>query len=357
LLVACGKPETAPPEAPRPVRTIIAGAGSLASTSIYSGEVRSRFESKLGFRTTGKIVSRLVEVGSHVRSGQPLLRMDVVQETLQVAASDADVEAAQSRVTKLRLDLDRTEQLLSRKFASQAELDQQRQALAEAEAGLKSAKARQQFNINQRGYAELKAERDGVVTTINAEVGQVVTAGQPLVTVAAEGEREVLVSVPESRIDEMRNAKNLRVTAWALPGKQWPGTLRELAPDADSVTRTYLARVSVRNADPSLRLGMTASVQLTDAVAAGSTVIRLPLTAIYDRSGQPQVWIVDRKTSIVATRKVVLGNPQNDDVWVNSGVIGGETVVTTGVHLLTEGQKVRLLETAPVAVQASGIGK
>ena len=357
LLTACSKQEEAQPEAPRPVRTVVAGAGSATTTASYSGEVRARYESKLGFRTAGKVVSRLVEVGSHVRTGQVLLRMDIVQESLQVEASEADVEAAQSRVTKLRLDVNRTEQLLNRKFASQAELDQQRQALTEAESGLKSAQARRQLNMNQRGYAELKAERDGVVTAIAAEVGQVVSAGQPVVSVAADGEREIVVSVPESRVNELRQAKKMLVTAWALPSKEWHGSLRELAPDADSVTRTYTARISVQGADASLLLGMTAAVQVIDEGSSGASAIRLPLTAIYDKSGQPQVWVVDKNKGTVATHKVVLGSAQNDEVWISGGLSGGETVVTAGVHLLTEGQVVRLANSAPAAAQAQGVEK
>lgn len=356
VLSGCSKPEVTASEAPRPVRTVIAGSGPQSLTTTYSGEVRARYESKIGFRTSGKVVSRLVEVGSHVRSGQALMRMDVVQESLQVAASEADVEAAQSRVAKLRQDIERTEQLLSKKYASQAELDQLTHAMTEAQAGLKAAQAKRQLNVNQRGYSELTAERDGVVTALAAEVGQVVAAGQPVVTMAADGEREVLVSVPESRVSELQSTKEMKITAWAQPGKMWRGTLRELAPDADSVTRTYLARVSVRDAGPTLLLGMTASVQLAASEPTGSG-IRLPLTAIYDKSGQTQVWLVDSKTETVIPRNVVLGSTQSDDVWITSGLSGGETVVTAGVHLLAKGQKVRLLDTTSEAASASGTTK
>jgi RND family efflux transporter MFP subunit len=345
VLTACGPKEEVAPEALRPVRTMVAGGGVSSETANYSGEVRARYESVLAFRIPGKISERMVEVGSHVKRGQPLLRLDAIQETLQTVSSEAEVEASKSRVAKLKVDIDRVEKLLLRKFASQAELDALMQGLSDAEAGLKAALARQQITVNQRAFAELRAERDGIVTAITSETGQVVAAGQPVVTVAADGEREVPVSVPESRIDELRRARSLTVTVLAAPAKRYRGVLRELAPDTDSITRTYQARISVADGDAALRLGMTASVKVNDGGAEGS--IKLPLTAIYDKSGQAIVWLVDPKTSQVAMRKVALGGTQGDSVWIKEGLSGGETVVTAGVHMLIEGQKVLVNKTAP----------
>lgn len=345
VLSACAPKEVAAPESPRPVRTVVAGASTSSTTAAYSGEVRARYENSLSFRTSGKVLTRLVEVGSHVKAGQPLMRLDVVQETLQIATSDADVEASRSRIAKLQLDISRTETLLARKFASQAELDSLKLALEEAQAGLKISLARQQININQRGFSELRAERAGIVTAISAEAGQVVAAGQPVLTVAADGEREVVVSVPESRVDELRQAKDMQVSVWALPGKRYKAVLRELAPDTDTVTRTYSARVRITNADEALRLGMTAVVNLVDTDT--SKAIRLPLTAIYNKTGDALVWVLNPTTQQVATRKVVLGGAQNDTVWVKEGLAGGETVVTAGANLLVEGQKVLVTGAKP----------
>ena len=345
LLSACAPKEVAAPESPRPVRTVVAGAMASSTTAAYSGEVRARYENSLSFRTSGKVLTRLVDVGSHVKAGQPLMRLDTVQETLQIASSDADVEASRSRITKLQLDISRTETLLSRKFASQAELDALKQALDEAQAGLKMSLARQQININQRGFSELRAERAGIVTAISAEAGQVVGAGQPVLTVAADGEREVVVSVPESRVDELSQAKDMQVSIWALPGKHYKAVLRELAPDTDTVTRTYSARVRITNTDEALRLGMTAVVNLVDTDT--SKAIRLPLTAIYNKTGDVLVWVLNPKTTQVNARKVVLGDAQNDTVWVKEGLSGGETVVTAGVNLLVEGQKVLVTGAKP----------
>ena len=249
LLAGCSKAPEAAHEEVRPVRTVVVGESSGTVGASYSGEIRARYESQLGFRTGGKIVARLVEVGAHVKRGQPLLQLDPAQESLQLLASGAEVDAAKSRVSQASLDLRRTEALLTHQFASQAEVDHHRLALEQAEAQLRSAQARQQLSANQRGYTTLVADRDGVVSVLRAETGQVVAPGQPVVTVAADGEREVAISIPESRVDELRQARKLQVSVWAHPGQSWSGTLRELAPDTDSVTRTYSARIAISQPD------------------------------------------------------------------------------------------------------------
>lgn len=354
LGAGCGREAPQAYEDVRPVRSAVVGASNGSVGATYSGEILARYESRLGFQVSGKVVARLVEVGSHVKRGQPLMRLDPAQETLHVAAAAADVDAARSRVAQNKVDLERTEQLFARRFASQAEVDQQRLALAQTQAQLASALAHQEIRQNQRGYTTLAADRDGVVTAIAAEAGQVVAPGQAVVTVAADGEREVRVSIPESRVDELRRARTLQVSVWAQPGKTYAGALRELAPDTDSVTRTYSARITVKNADDALRLGMTASVLAPDV--EGRRAIRLPLTAIYDKDGAPQVWVIDDTTSRVAARPVRLGAVHQDSVLVADGLAGGETVVTAGAHLLHAGQRVRTTAatSAPGSATATG---
>lgn len=350
LLSACGHKETEAYEDVRPVRTIVAGRGEGSVGASYSGEIVSRYESVLGFRTAGRVVARLVEIGSPVKRGQALMRLSPEQEVQIVAASDADVDAARSRLGQARIDLKRTEQLLSRQFASQAELDQQKLLVEQYESQLRAAGARRNAAVSQEGYTVLVADRDGVVTALMAETGQVVAAGQPVATVAADGEREVSISIPESRVDELRRAKSLNVSVWAHPGQAWEGSLRELAPNTDSVTRTYSARISIKKPDPEvLRLGMTASVAIQDI--EGPSTIRLPLTAIVDKASQRQVWVVDPKTSRVSLRTVTLGSAQDDSVAVLSGLAGGETVVSAGVHMLQPGQRVE----APATPASGGV--
>ena len=341
LLAGCGAhgEATAPHADVRPVRSIVVGASRGSVGATYSGQIQARHEVQLGFQASGKVLSRFVEVGDRVRRGQALMRLDPEQEVLHLDSAEADVAAARSRVAQNQVDLQRTEALLARQFASQAEVDQQRLSLDEAESKLRSAIAQQQVKRNQRSYTELVADRDGVIVAIDAEIGQVVASGQPVVTLAGDGEREVRISIPESRVDELRRAKDLQVSIWAAPERRYHGVLRELAPNADEVTRTYSARITVTDADAALLLGMTASVFAPDV--DGTQAIRLPLTAIWQKDDQPRVWVVDPKTAKVHTQPVTLAGAHDDHVLIASGLSGGETVVTAGVTQLFEGQQVR----------------
>jgi RND family efflux transporter MFP subunit len=170
----------------------------------------------------------------------------------------------------------------------------------------------------------------------------VVAAGQPVATIAEDGEREVATSIPESRVDEIRHAATLDITLWAAPGKHYQGKLRDLAVDTDPATRTYAARVTIVAPDDAVRLGMTANVYLPGG--ADHQGLTLPLTAIYDTSGQPKVWVVDTKANRVHAVPVTLGGAQGESVLIASGLRGGETIVTAGAHVLHENQLVRLAE-------------
>lgn len=339
LAAGCGGKTQDKPEDVRPVRSLVVGHTMGSVGAAYPGEIRARHESKLGFRAGGRIAQRLVEVGQHVRAGQVLMRLDPEQEVLRNTSALAQVDAAKSRVEQNRTDLARTEQLFARKFASQAELDMARLALAESESQLKGAQAQKDIASNQRAYTELVADRAGVVTAINAETGQVVSTGAPVVVVAADGEREVVVSIAEGRIAELRDARRMTVTLWSNPGKTYLARLRELSPDTDEVTRTYAARVSILEPGPEVRLGMTATVFTPDV--EGERAVRLPLTAIHQADAQPRVWVIDPKTSRVAARAVKLGAAQKDTVLVAEGLADGEVVVTAGANLLFAGQKVK----------------
>jgi RND family efflux transporter MFP subunit len=168
----------------------------------------------------------------------------------------------------------------------------------------------------------------------------VVSAGQVVARIAEDGEREIIVSIPESRVDELRTARALTVELWADPQHRYTGRLRELAPDADAVTRTYSAKITVVGADDAVRLGMTAKLHV--ALPTKGTLRRLPLTAIFDPNGKPHVWIVDPKTARVSLRPVSLSHAEDDGVLVSRGLRDGEIVVTAGVNLLHAGQKVRM---------------
>lgn len=345
-LAGCGENKAAQQPDVRPVRAITVGRSADSVSASYSGEIRARYESKLGFKVSGKVIARLVEVGSHVVPGQVLLRLDPQDAALSAAAAQADTEAARIKLNQNRIDLERGERLFRENFISKSALDQYKLAYETALLQHQSAQAQQQLSLNQRAYTALAADRAGVVTAIDVEAGHVVSAGQTVLTLAADGERELLVSVPESRVEELRNARDMTVTTWADPQRPYVATLRELAPDTDKATRTYAARIAIRKPDAALRLGMTASVQIPN-IQEGEA-IRVPLSAIDDKTGEPLVWVVDPRTSTVSTRPVKLAAARKDSVIVAQGLNEGDVVVTAGVHMLHAGQNVTVLQPAAV---------
>jgi len=338
LLAACGSKQPAADDV-RVVRTTTVAADDGSNRSDYSGEVRARYESTVGFRIAGRISQRLVEVGSRVRRNQPIAKLDAIDTELNVGSARAQLASVRSEYAQLELDFQRAQRLFERRFISQAEFDRARVQMESSRAKLTAAEAEFALASNQHSYTVLLAPQDGVVTELRAEAGEVVQAGQAIATIAADGEREVVVGVPESRLEEIRAARQLQVELWARPGKLYAGRVRELAPMTDSATRQYTARVTIVDADPTVDLGMTAHVRLAGQRAAD--VYRLPLTALYQKNGKSFVWVVAADSSLVHSREVQVADVAQDAVVIASGIETGDTVVTAGVHLLFEGQHVR----------------
>jgi RND family efflux transporter MFP subunit len=337
LLAACGGKQPASEDA-RVVRTTTVTADAGNSRSDYSGEVRARYESSVGFRVSGRIAQRLVEVGTRVHRNQPLAKLDAVDAELNVGSARAQLESVRSEYAQVELDFQRAQRLFERRFISQAEFDRDRVQMESARAKLTAAQADFALASNQHSYTVLLAPQDGVVTELRAEAGEVVQAGQAVATIAADGDREVVVGIPESRLEEIRAARELQIELWARPGKHYAGRVRELAPMTDSATRQYTARVAILEADSSIELGMTARVRLAGQRSAD--VYRLPLTALYQKDGKSFVWVV-APDSLAHLREVVVADVAQDAIVIANGVTSGETVVTAGVHLLFEGQHVR----------------
>ncbi|NQD38984.1 efflux RND transporter periplasmic adaptor subunit [Permianibacter sp. IMCC34836] len=338
-LAGCSKPEPAAAP-PRPVRSIVVKAESLAPSATYSGEVRARYETPLAFRVAGKLAERRVEVGSVVKKGQVLARLDEADLQLQAAAGEAGKVAAQAQLTRAKSDYERFKALREKNLVSEFDFKNAQTAYEVARSQFDQAVAQARVGDNQAGYTQLIADANGVVTALQAEIGQVVAAGQPVVTLARSGEREVQIAVPESRVDELRRATDIAVRLWAKPEKAYPGKVREIAPDTDPVTRTYNTRITVQEVDTDLKLGMTATVTLT---GAGAQAVRLPLTAIYQTDAQPKVWLVDGNQQ-VNLQPVTLGDFVDNDVIVIAGLKDGDRVVTAGVNRLVPAQHVKLIE-------------
>jgi RND family efflux transporter MFP subunit len=336
VLTACSEQTAPPPELPRVVRTLTIAERPVAAEQTFSGEVKARHESRLAFRVSGKIMERLVDVGASVKAGQPLARVDANDLALAARAADARVDAASTALDQARANFNRFTKLREKNFISEAELERYRSAFDAATAALESARSEAALIRNQLDYTTLKAPTDGVITSIDAEAGQVVAAGAPVMMFAREGEREIAIFVPEDKLDALRAASAIRVSLWAAPKRQWPGRVREISPAADPLTRTYAARISVAD-DGALHLGLTATVKLTGQAADAR--IRLPTSALMQDGAGHAVWRVEN--NIVHRQAVSVDTTTGNEVLIHSGLAPGQVVVTAGAHLLHEGQSVR----------------
>jgi len=341
LILGCTKQEQ-PAEGVRPARVVKVTLGVQSHQANYSGEVRARFETALAFRVGGKIAKRHVEVGSVVKAGQVLAELDPQDLRLAETANRAQLAAAQADFELAERDLKRYTDLLEKKFISLADYERRKNLFDTARARLAQVKAQHEVSANQAVYGQLRADHGGVIVSIDAEAGQVVAMGQPVMRLARPQEKEIVVSVPENRLTELRAAQDIRISLWAEPGKLYRGKVREISPAADPVTRTYTAKVTVLDAAPAMQLGMTANVLLGGNAA--SPAAELPLTALYQQSGGPAVWLVDTGSGKVRLMPVKVGEYREKTFTVLSGLKDGDSVVSAGVHKLVPGQQVRVVQ-------------
>ena len=332
-LSACSKGAPPPVNAERPALTRVVGGMVGDGGHVYSGEIRARHEVALSFRVGGKIIQRLVDAGAVVKAGQVLARLDSVDEGLQAGSADAQYHTAEAEVERYRV-------LRGKNFVSQSALDAK-------EATLKSLSAQAGLARNQSAYTTLIAEHDGVVMATLAEVGQVVSAGQTIIRLAQDGEREVAIAIPESQFADFKVGMKAEVTLWGEGSENYHqvGRLRELSPAADAASRTYAARVSLP--DGKVPLGMTAQVRFPGArgeakSGAGGELI-VPMTAIFQQGDKAAVWIVAPDHS-VSLRTVQVAGYRDDGVVIGSGITAGERIVSAGVHMLNAGEKIRAIE-------------
>lgn len=338
LLAACSKPVEMTEEI-RPVRVIRLTADNVDISAEFSGEVRPRIESRLGFRVGGKIVARKVDVGTIVKRGQVLIQLDPQDMQLAQAQAYAGLKAAESNRDLAQAELKRYQGLREKNFVSQAVLDAKETAYKATQASYEQALAAYRNQSNQAGYTTLVSDVDGVITGVDAEVGQVVAPGNPVVRIAQAGEKEIVIGIPEDKVDVLRKIPVVHVRTWAKPNVTFPGKLRELSPVADPATRTYTARIAIPKAPDDIKLGMTAYV--TFAAKSQDAMIKLPLTALFQDKSASAVWVVENG-SVKLVPVQVTGSSGNDIV-VAGGIAPGQTIVTAGVNLLTPGQKVKIL--------------
>lgn len=353
MLTACSKP--APAEEPvRSVKVLTVGAGNLQSALEFSGDVRPRVESRLGFRVAGKLTKRHVELGQRVKAGQVLAQLDPQDYQLAADAAQAQLGAAVTNRDLAAADFKRFKELKEQNFISGAELERREASLKAAQAQVDQAKAQLSTQRNQGAYTTLVADAAGVVTAVEAEPGQVVSAGLPVVRVAQDGPRDAVFSVPEDKIAAVRPGAPVVVRVW--PGQtQLDGKVREVSASADPVTRTYLVKVAleVKDAKDVPPLGATVTVLPQAVEAKSAPVIKLPTSALRQEGQATAVWVLDPASMTVKSQPVQIATADGNEAVVASGLQPGTVVVAAGVHVLSPGQKVLIYQEKTVKPLAS----
>ncbi|MEW5964610.1 MAG: efflux RND transporter periplasmic adaptor subunit [Pseudomonadota bacterium] len=336
------KSESAPyAAAPQPVRAASVTLSAATDTRSYTGTIKPRYESDLGFRVAGKIVERLIDVGDRVTPGETLARLDATDYRLSLESAEAELKAAQSSLRQAEADEQRYAALNKKTWVSDASYDQKKAAADEARGRAERANRALALAKNQLAYTNLVATEAGVVTALPVEVGQVVGAGQLVVRVARLDELEAVVAIPESRIASARNAM-ATVTLWADAGRVYEARLREVSPQADPATRTYQARYSLLKPDPAITLGKTATVHLASQGAGARA--KLPLAAVFKDQGRPSVWLIDEAHGRLIKQGVEVSAWTETSAIISGGLVAGQKIVAAGVHKLDAGSPVRIIE-------------
>src|SRR5262245_58465976 len=341
-VAACAPEGRVAPEPVRPVKTTIVEAPREARTLTFSGAVRPRIESALGFRVAGKIVARSVNVGDRVEVNSVIARLDETDLRLAEDAARAAVASAVTRREVAKDNFERAKALLPKGAVAQITYDNARNESVAADSALDSAQAQLRQTTNAVGYATLKADKAGTITTVTGEPGQVVSAGQAVVTLAEAGQTEIAVAVPEQEAGQLAIGQPAEITLWAGPRASVRGRIREIAGQADPVSRTYAVRIAVAAPPRAMRLGMTATVSLTVNEEAAPMV--LPITALTEGEGGLAAFVVDQVNQVVRKTPVTVAGMADEGARIASGLQAGDMVVTGGVQFLRDGMHVRLAD-------------
>lgn len=320
------------------------------SVMSFAGEVRARYETILSFRVGGKVLARQVDVGDRVRKGQVLARLDQNDYRLAVQDLRAQLASAVANRDFLRDDVTRYRELLAQKVTSPPEFDRHQTAYTTARERAAALEAQLGHAINQLAYTELSADRDGVVTALEVERGQVVGAGQAIIKLAQLDEKEIHFDVPEHRLPGLTRRQGVHITLWTDHEQRLKGQIREIASAADPASRTYRVKATLLEDQETAQLGMTATVWIHSTM---SSRISIPLSAVFspqNKPRQPHVWLVNEQTGTVRSVPVQLGEPLDGEHIAVSGLESGQLLVSAGVQRLAEGQAVRLPDGIAVAV-------
>lgn len=338
-LSACSEAKTETVEAIRPVKVVEIASTDATRELDYSGAVKARTEMNLGFRVAGKITERVVNIGDKVKPGDLLARIDPTDYQLGVSSAEASLQAAEKQVETARLADERADQLFAKKFASEAQREQAALAYKQASSQRDAALSSLRQARNQVGYADLRADQSGIVTSVSADTGQVVGAGTPVVAVAVDGDKEVQIAVPELEIAQFQPGKPVKVSFWSDDKLVLDGKVREVAGSADPQSRTFSVRVSLPD-DSRVLLGMSATIEAS--VQSGKAVVSIPLSALAKQDGKEIVWVVNGDRETVHARGIKVASFAADGVQVAEGLKPGDIVVAAGTQFMTENLKVKL---------------
>jgi len=305
----------------------------------FVGTIKPRIETDVGFRVPGKVAKRLVEVGQTIDVGQPLATLDEVDLKLQAEQAQAEFRAATGVLAQAAASEQRAKDLRAKGWTTDAQMDQARAAADEARARLNRAERSVELTNNSLSYATLVADSRGVVTATLIDAGQVVASGQTAIRVARFAEKEAVVAIPETLVGRAKDGV-ASVSLWSEPDKKYAAKLREIAPNADPATRTYLAKFSLPGAGEQVSLGMTATLTLSDK--ATQRVARLPLSALFSAGGDPSLYVVGDNGE-VKLAPVAVKSYESNDVVISGGVDEGAKIVVLGVQKLDPAQKVRVV--------------
>jgi RND family efflux transporter MFP subunit len=341
IMLASCKPDTNA-EAPeiRPVRTVTAAKGEAGETVVLTGHVRAEDEPAFAFRIAGRMIERPVNVGDRVEAGQMLAKLDPENELNALRSAESALAAAQGQLTYARGDFDRQRQLLANGHTPRARFDQSQNALQSAQSQVDNTEAQLRIARDRVSWTTLEADAPGTVTARGAEPGEVVQAGQMIVRLARQGGRDAVFDVPAQLLRSAPSDSEITVRLTDDPSVTATGRVREVAQQADPVTRTFEVKVGLSDPPGAMRLGatVTGSVKLES-----EPVISIPASALTELNRQPAVWIVDPKNLTVSMRNVELLRHDPGTVVIAQGLDTGDIVVTAGIQALHPGQKVRLL--------------
>lgn len=337
-LSACQRPQEPASTAPaRPVLSMVVQPQSNAQLRL-AGTIASRTQTDLGFRLAGRLVSRSVNIGDRVTAGQVLAEIDPTGLGLALRTASAELTSARAQDDNAQGIARRQRELFASGSITQANLELVELRLQLAQAGLARALNGLRKAENQLGYAQLRAEFDGVVTAVHIEPGSDITPGQPILTIAKPDLRNAVADVPESIVSILEKGATFQVLLQLEPSIRAEGILFEIAPEADPATRMRRIKIGLIDPDPAFRIGTTVTVLTTAHTRAD---IEIPVSAILQVGRRSYVWRIDEDKGVVSRHEIVLRERNGDIAVVAEGLAPGMRIAAAGTNSLENGQAMR----------------